>query len=102
MTKWEYCQVIWTVKSANETDRRRLEMTGFGEELVETETKGRYLWRVGHVQYLRSKETESFTGYAEMFTQLGMDGWELVAATGMVQLHDTERYLFKRPLAEEE
>jgi hypothetical protein len=98
MTKWEYCQITWTVAQVPENAANAITHTGAGQ-LKRNETDGKLTWRLGYLTFLGSTiESKPIDNTDSVLATLGQEGWELVSHTYLASPVPLEKYLFKRPL----
>lgn len=101
MPRWEYCNVMSFARDVTDEELQELKDGGFpGEVTTEDHPLGgeTAVVRLGKLRYFKlpRETTETFTDLGKVLTQLGVDGWEMVNATG--GMGGITNFYFKRQL----
>lgn len=94
--RWEYCQVTWVAKSAEEMSNIDLE---FFPGRVAQSDKGEKWIAQGSLRYFSAPdESEVVNALTPAIALLGQEGWELVSHIEITTPRIAQVYTFKRPL----
>lgn len=97
MTKWEYCQVTWTVSVITQEQKENLEKVKF-QGKIEPGQGDTALAYLGTIAYLGTGKTEAVAELGQAFARLGQEGWELVDHAETTVPNLRQQFWFKRPV----
>lgn len=99
MIIWEYCHIFWKTARISPKDRGSMEqdpswkVITLGDQTVVAK---------GLLHFCSSSDAPTtFTDLWGMLAELGSDGWEVVSHTYIPDPISGEKFLLKRPLAED-
>ena len=100
MTKWEYCFVIWAVRTLEEVVPELASLEENGKLAIAREGSSIFA-KSGLLRVCGSSEpVENITDLHDKMAELGLDGWELVSHTDLISHSGHQAFYFKRPIEE--
>ena len=99
MKKWEYCQIVWMIRSIRREEKEEMLRAGFDGEFIDSGDL--LVARRGFVALAGSDESKTITSLAGTLRELGLDGWELVSHAEITEPAIAQNLWLKRPIVSE-